>query len=40
MQDYPYADHDDCPDSLEMLYNLMHNKYRASGLSVNAQGGR
>lgn len=31
---FPNAAHDDAPDALEMLYNLCHNKYPASALSV------
>lgn len=36
MDDYPQGDHDDCPDALDMLYNLIHNKYKASPISLNA----
>jgi predicted phage terminase large subunit-like protein len=38
--EYPHADHDDCPDCLEMIWNLVHNKYKASPLSISAMSGR
>lgn len=31
--DFPYAAHDDAPDMVEMLWNLVNNRYRPSGLS-------
>jgi predicted phage terminase large subunit-like protein len=37
---YPHTDHDDCPDAVEMLYNLIHGRYKASSLSIDAQAGR
>lgn len=37
--DYPYVDHDDCLDALEMLYMLVNNAYKASPVSVNPMGG-
>lgn len=37
---FPHGDHDDCPDALEMLWNLVNNRYRASTLSIDAMGGR
>ena len=27
LYDFPKAAHDDCPDALEMLYSIAHNKY-------------
>lgn len=38
--DFPYADHDDAPDAVEILWNLCNNRYRPSGLSLNAMAGR
>lgn len=35
LQDYPYVDHDDCLDALEMLWMLVKNGYKASPLSIN-----
>lgn len=40
MQDFPHADHDDCPDATEMLWGLMNKRYTASPLSINAMGAR
>ena len=40
MMAYPNVDHDDGPDTLEMLWGLVNNRYRPSALNVNAQGGR
>ena len=40
MQLFPKGDHDDGPDALEMLYGLMHNRYKASGLAKDLQGAR
>lgn len=40
VEDFPKADHDDCPDALEMLWGLVHNRYKASSLSVSAINGR
>lgn len=37
---FPHADHDDVPDTLEMLWGLCNNRYRASALSIDAMGGR
>jgi predicted phage terminase large subunit-like protein len=37
---FPNAAHDDAPDALEMLYNLCHNKYPASPVSMDALGRR
>lgn len=39
MENFP-SGHDDCPDALEMLYNLVNNQYKASAVSVNVMGGR
>lgn len=38
--DFPKADHDDCPDAAEMLFSLVHNRYKMSAVDVNAMGGR
>lgn len=40
LQDFPYVEHDDCLDSLEMLWMLVNNAYKASPLSMSAMGGR
>ncbi len=37
---YPHVDHDDAPDALHMLWNLCNNRYKASALGINAQGGK
>lgn len=37
---FPKGDHDDGPDCLEMLYGVVHNRYKASSMSKDAQGGR
>ena len=33
LYDFPKANHDDAPDSLEMLWGLVNNKYRIGGLN-------
>ena len=38
LQDFPHADHDDCPDSLEMLWGLTHKQYKPSPISLDAIG--
>jgi len=40
LEDFPHADHDDCPDALEMLWSLIHDKYRASAVVASAMSGR
>ncbi len=40
VNDYPHADHDDCPDALEMLWGMMHNRYKMSAVELNPMGGR
>lgn len=40
LEAFPHGDHDDCPDSLEMLWGLVNNRYKAAGVSVDAMGGR
>lgn len=32
LYDFPKGNHDDCPDSLEMLWGLVNNKYKVGGL--------
>jgi predicted phage terminase large subunit-like protein len=39
MRHFP-GTHDDCPDTVEMLWNMVNNRYKASAVSVNAMGGR
>lgn len=36
LEDFPHADNDDCPDALEMLWALAHNKYKVASVSINA----
>lgn len=40
LENFPSASHDDCPDALEMLWNLVNNRYKPSPLSLAAQSGR
>ena len=40
MANYPNVSHDDCPDSVEMLYNLVNNRYKASPVSLSPNKGR
>jgi predicted phage terminase large subunit-like protein len=40
MEDFPHADHDDCPDALEMLWGLVNNRYKMADVSVNPMAGR
>ncbi len=35
MEQFPHADHDDGPDSLEMLWKLVQGVYKAAPLSIN-----
>jgi predicted phage terminase large subunit-like protein len=37
--DYPYIEHDDCLDALEMLWMLLNNAYKAAPVSMSAMGG-
>jgi predicted phage terminase large subunit-like protein len=39
LYDFPKAVHDDCPDSLEMLFGLVQNKYKVGTLNRNAVQG-
>ena len=39
MYDFPKAAHDDCPDSLEMLWGLVQNKYSIAALNKNTVQG-
>jgi predicted phage terminase large subunit-like protein len=34
MWEFPKGDHDDAPDALEMLWSLIHNRYKPSSLSL------
>lgn len=34
MWDFPKADHDDCPDALEMLWALVHNRFKPAAISM------
>lgn len=40
LEAYPIVDHDDGPDTLEMLWGLVNNRYKASSVSVDAMGAR
>lgn len=40
MELFPKGDHDDGPDCLEMLYGVVHNRYKASSMNKDAMGGR
>jgi predicted phage terminase large subunit-like protein len=40
LEDFPHADHDDCPDALEMLYSMFKKQYRASGHNISPMLGR
>jgi len=40
LEEFPHADHDDFPDTLEMLWNLCHNRYKAGSLGMSAMNGR
>ncbi len=39
MNNFP-SGHDDCPDALEMLYNVVNGRYKASAIGISAMGGR
>ena len=39
LENFP-GTHDDCPDALEMLWGMAHNRYKVAGVAVNTQGGR
>lgn len=41
LEDFPHADHDDCPDALEILWNLVNNRYKPAAIGeLNAMLGR
>lgn len=40
IEEFPHADHDDCPDALEMLYGLANNRYKVSQISTDPMGAR
>jgi predicted phage terminase large subunit-like protein len=40
LDDFPHADHDDCPDALEMLWRLVNNRFTMSGVALNPMAGR
>lgn len=40
LEDFPKADHDDCPDALEMLYGMINGRYKMSSVALNPTGGR
>lgn len=40
LEDFPQVDHDDCPDTLEMLWSLVNGRYRMSAVPVDVMSGR
>jgi predicted phage terminase large subunit-like protein len=40
LEDFPHGDHDDCPDSLEMLWGVVNNRYKMSPLGIDPTRGR
>ncbi len=40
IEEFPKADHDDAPDSLEMLWGLVNNRYKPSAINLNLMGSR
>lgn len=40
LEEFPHSDHDDFCDALDMLYGLVHNRYKASAESIDAVMGR
>ena len=40
VEDFPKADHDDCPDALEMLWGLVNNRYGMHSVGLNPMDGR
>jgi predicted phage terminase large subunit-like protein len=40
LDEFPKADHDDCPDALEMLWGMINNKYAMTPVGMNVMGGR
>lgn len=39
-EDFPHAEHDDAPDMVEIMWNLVHNRYKPSGVNIDAMAGR
>jgi predicted phage terminase large subunit-like protein len=39
-EDFPFADHDDAPDAVEILWNLVNNRYKVSPLNLSVSAGR
>ena len=40
LQEFPFGDHDDGPDALEMLWSLCNNRYKSQPVSLNPMGSR
>lgn len=40
LDEFPKADHDDCPDAMEMLWGMVNGRYKMSPVAVNAMSGR
>ena len=40
LEEFPHADHDDCPDALEMLWALVHNRFKPAPISMSPMGTR
>jgi len=38
MEAYPFGDHDDGPDALEMLWSLVNNRFKAASVDLDAMG--
>lgn len=38
LEEFPHADHDDCPDALEMLWSMVHNRYSTGVVHGNMGG--
>lgn len=39
-EEFPHADHDDAPDTVEMLWSLANNRYQASAINISPMAGR
>jgi hypothetical protein len=40
LEDFPFGDHDDGPDALEMLWSLANNRYTMNEINLDALGAR
>lgn len=39
-EDFPFADHDDSPDCVEIMWNLVNNRYKPAALEFGVMSGR